>query len=79
VATTLPLLAPAGTGATMLVDDHDVGAAETPLNVTLLPLDDAPKFEPEIVTTVPAVPLDGERLEMLGPTGSGTVNPTSAE
>src|SRR5215467_8642209 len=42
-ATTLPLLAPAGTAATMLLDDHDVGEAATPLNVTLFPLDELPR------------------------------------
>src|SRR5215470_18354275 len=78
-ATTLPLLAPAGTAATMLVEDHEVGAAATPLNITLFPLDELPRFEPAIVTTVPTAPLDGETLEIVGPAGSGTSNATSAE
>src|SRR3984893_15519270 len=34
VTTTLPVVAPAGTGTTMLVADHDVGVAVVPLNVT---------------------------------------------
>jgi len=78
-ATTLPLLAPAGTFATMLLEDHEVGAAATPLNVRLLPLDELPRFEPAIVITVPTAPLEGDRLEIVGPAGSGTRNETSAE
>src|SRR4051812_15211179 len=36
VTTTLPLVAPAGTGTTMLVTDQVVGVAATPLNMTVL-------------------------------------------
>ena len=34
VTTTLPVVAPAGTGTTMLLADHDVGVAAVPLKVT---------------------------------------------
>src|SRR5580765_1263246 len=61
VTMTLPVVAPAGTGTTMLVDDHDDGVASVPLNVTVLvPLVDR-KFVPAIVTEVPTGPLAGER------------------
>jgi hypothetical protein len=36
VTTTLPVVAPAGTGTVMLVADHAVGDADVPLNVTVL-------------------------------------------
>lgn len=36
VTTTLPVVAPDGTGAMILVALHDVGAAVVPLNVTVL-------------------------------------------
>jgi len=67
VATTLPVLAPAGTAATMLVADHEVGAAATPLNDTVLAIGEAPRFAPVMVTIVPGAPLDGDRLERFGP------------
>jgi hypothetical protein len=66
VTTTLPLIAPAGTGTTMLVADHDVGVATVPLKVTVLVPVVAPKLLPVIVTTVATGPLDGERLVMTG-------------
>jgi hypothetical protein len=79
IATTLPVLAPAGTAATILVADHEEGAAATPLNDTLLPPCELPKFAPVMVTIVPAAPLDGETLERLGADGRGIVNVTSFE
>jgi len=66
VTTTLPLIAPAGTGTTMLVADHDVGTAAVPLNVMVLVPLVAPKLVPLMVTTVATGPLDGERLVMTG-------------
>src|SRR6185369_12883238 len=66
VTTTLPVVAPAGTGTTMLVDDHEVGVAVVPLNVTVLAPCEAPKFVPAIVTTVPTGPLLGDRLVSVG-------------
>jgi hypothetical protein len=74
VTTTLPVVAPAGTGTTMLVADHDVGDANVPLNVTVLVPCEPPKFVPAIVTDVPTGPLVGERLVSVG--GGMTVNAT---
>ena len=74
VTTTLPVVAPLGTGATMLVADHDVGVAVVPLNRTVLVPCVAPKFVPVIVTDAPTAPLVGERLVNVG--GSVTVNVT---
>src|SRR3989442_15980242 len=66
VATTLPVVAPAGTGATMLVAAHVVGVAVVPLKVTVLVPLVAPKFVPVIVTGVPTGPVAGTSLVMLG-------------
>src|SRR5580765_906009 len=66
VTTTLPVVAPVGTGATMLVADQLVGVAVVPLNFTVLVPGVAPKFVPVIVTDVPTAPVVGERLVMLG-------------
>src|SRR5213594_4178173 len=70
VTTTFPVVAPAGTGTTMLVALHLVGAAAVPLNVTVLVPCVAPKFAPAIVTDVPINPDVGFKLVMLG---AGTV------
>src|SRR4029077_10662630 len=75
VTTTLPVVAPAGTGVVMLVALQLVGAAATPLNATVLVPCVAPKFAPEIVTDAPRVPEVGFRLVMLGG-GTVTVKPT---
>src|SRR5438552_5752913 len=66
----LPVVAPAGTGATMLVAPQLVGVATVPLNFTVLVPCVAPKFAPVIVTDVPTNPDVGFRLVMLG---AGTV------
>lgn len=66
VTTTFPVVAPVGTGTTMLVALQLVGVAATPLNVTVLVPCDAPKFVPAIVTGVPTGPEGGVRLVMLG-------------
>src|SRR5437667_12909924 len=66
VTTTFPVVAPAGTGTTMLVALQLVGVAGVPLNVTVLVPCAAPKFVPAIVTEVPATPDVGFRLVMLG-------------
>src|SRR5947209_6209093 len=71
VTTTLPVVAPAGTGAIMLVALQLVGAAAVPLNVTVLVPCVAPKFAPAIVTDVPINPDVGFKLVMLG---AGTVS-----
>jgi len=67
VTTTLPLVAPAGTGAVMLVALQLVGVPAIPLNVTVLVPCVAPKFAPTTVTDVPTNPDVGFKLVMLGP------------
>src|SRR5262245_28877584 len=74
VTTTFPVVAPAGTGATMLVADQLVGVAAVPLNFTVLEPCIAPKFEPVIVMAVPTSPLVGATLVILG--GAVTVKPS---
>jgi len=66
VTTTLPLAAPAGTGATILVALQLVGVAAVPLNVTELAACVLPKLVPVMVTAVPTAAEAGLRLEMLG-------------
>ncbi len=68
VTTTLPLVAPAGTGTAMLLADHVVGVATVPLNVTVLVPLLAPKLLPLIVTAVATGPLEGDRLVSVGGT-----------
>jgi hypothetical protein len=66
VTTTFPVVAPAGTVATMLVALQLVVVATVPLNLTVLvPLVD-PKAVPAIVTDAPTAPVAGERLEIVG-------------
>src|SRR5215467_2960154 len=78
VITMLPLKAPAGTGTTIVVPDHDVGVAAVPLNViVLVPLVD-PKLEPVMVTTVATGPLVGDRVVMTGATVTVKVTPLLA-
>jgi hypothetical protein len=69
VTTTLPVVAPAGTGVTMLVSLQfaGVGAAATPLNVIVLLPWVAPKPAPLIVTELPIAPDIGLTLATLGP------------
>jgi hypothetical protein len=68
VTTTFPVVAPLGTGTTMLVFDQDVGVAVVPLNVSVLVLLVDPKFAPVIVTEVPTGPLVGATLVRVGAT-----------
>src|SRR5208337_296487 len=72
VTTTFPVVAPAGTGATMLVALQFVGVAVVPLNLTVLVPCVAPKFAPVIVTDAPTNPDVGFKLVILGP-GAVTV------
>src|SRR5256712_237286 len=72
VTTTLPVVAPAGTGTTMLVAAQLVGVAVVPLNLTVLVPCVAPKLVPVIVTDVPAGPLVGASDVIAG--GTVTVN-----
>src|SRR5579871_5240704 len=69
VTTTLPVVAPVGTGATMLVALQLVGVAAVPLNFTVLVPCDAPKLVPVIVTEVPTAPEVGLRVVMVGEVG----------
>src|SRR5208337_1833242 len=66
VTTTFPVVAPAGTGAMMLVALQFVGAAVAPLNLTVLVPCVAPKFAPVITTDDPTAPEVGLKLVMLG-------------
>jgi hypothetical protein len=72
VTTTLPVTAPAGTVAVMLVLLQEPTVATVPLNV-ILPLPwVTPKLDPVIVIREPMGPLAGVRMVMLG--GAVTVN-----
>src|SRR5208282_1589841 len=67
VTTTLPVVAPVGTVATIDVEPQLViVVAVVPLNDTMLVPCVVPKFAPVIVTDVPTAPDVGERLVMLG-------------
>jgi len=66
VTTTLPVVAPVGTGTAMLVAVQLVGVAVVPLNVTVLDPCEVPKFAPAMVIDVPTVPEFGVKLVMLG-------------
>jgi hypothetical protein len=66
VTITFPVVAPEGTVTTMLVALQLPAIAGVPLNVTVLPPWDDPKFVPVIVTDAPAGPEFGERLVIDG-------------
>jgi hypothetical protein len=66
VTTTLPVVAPLGTGTTMLVALQLVGVPAVPLNFTVLAPWLVPKFPPVIVTAVPTVPDAGLKVAMFG-------------
>jgi hypothetical protein len=74
VTATLPVVAPVGTGATMLEALQLVGVAVVPLNVTVLVPCVEPKFAPLIVTDVPTGPEVGLRLVMFGDPDVPTAN-----
>lgn len=74
VTNTGPVVAPAGTGTTMLPALHEVGVAELPLNVTVPVPWLAPKFAPVMVTEKPTGPEAGLKAVMLG--GGVTVKAT---
>jgi len=76
VTTTLPVVAPAGTGTKMAVGLQIVGTAAVPLNVTVLLPWLVPKLAPVIVTGVPTGAEPGLRFVMLG--GGGVADPASA-
>lgn len=64
--TTFPVVAPMGTGATMLVALQLVGAASVQLKLTVPLPCVAPKFVPVTVTEVPTTPEVSDRLLMVG-------------
>lgn len=66
VTTTLPVVAPVGTGAMIVEELQLEGAVETPLKVTVPVPCEAPKFAPLMVTEAPTGPAVGLRLEMFG-------------
>jgi hypothetical protein len=76
VTTTLPVPAPAGTVATMLVPDQVVVAATVPSKVIVLVPFVAPKAVPVTVTDAPTGPLVGETAVIAGV--GNTVNATPA-
>lgn len=76
VTTTLPVVAPLGTGTAILVALQLVGVAVTPLNFTVLVPCVEPKFDPAIVTDAPTTPDVGLKLLMLGDTVVFTVKLT---
>lgn len=72
VTTTLPLVAPLGTGTVMLLSPQLIGVAAVPLNVTVLVPCVTPKLEPVIVTDVANGPDVGLRLVIAGLTWKAT-------
>ena len=66
VTTTLPVLAPVGTGTVIELARQFEGVPAVPLKVTVLLAWLEPKFDPDTVTEVPAAPEVGDRLDMLG-------------
>lgn len=78
VTTTLPVVAPLGTGTMICDAPQFVGVPDTPLKVTVLVLCVEPKFVPVIVTEVPTPPEVGEIPVMLGPPLTVNVTPLLA-
>lgn len=76
VTITGPVVAPDGTGTTMLEPLQDVVVGETPLNVIVLVPWFAPKFAPVTVTDVPTAPEVGVRMLIVG-VGNITVKLTA--
>ena len=66
VTTTGPVVAPTGTGTTMLLAVQLVGVAVVPLNLTVLEPWEPPKLEPVMVTEVVTAPLVGFKLAIFG-------------
>ena len=75
VTTTLPVVAPEGTGTSILVDVQLRGVAAVPLNLTVLEPWVEPKFVPVIVTAVAMPPEVGDKLEIAGATSTVKVTP----
>lgn len=72
VTTTFPVVAPAGTGTTMLLSPQLIGVAVAPLNITVLTPCVTPKLVPEIVTEVVGGPDVGLKLVIAGLTWKAT-------
>lgn len=66
VTTTLPVVAPLGTGTEIDVALQLNGVARVPLNITVLVPMVAPKLPPVIVTNEPTWPAVGLRLVIVG-------------
>jgi hypothetical protein len=66
VTRTFPVVAPPGTGTTMVVAFQLVGVPVVPLKVTVLVPGVEPKLTPVIVAEVPTIPDMGDRLAMNG-------------
>ncbi len=66
VTTTLPVVAPVGTGTVMDVALQLVAVACVPLKVTVLLPCEAPKLLPAMITEVPTAPAVGVRLPIVG-------------
>ena len=64
--TTFPVVAPVGTGTTMLVAAQVVGVAVVVLNLIVLLPWVVPRLVPVIVTEAPTAPVVGERVVMVG-------------
>jgi len=64
--TTLPVVAPGGTGTPILPGLQLAGVAAVPLNFTVLVPWLVPKFAPVTVTDAPTAPDAGDRLVILG-------------
>src|SRR5439155_1216971 len=71
VTTTLPVVAPAGTGPTTELQPHLAGVSTLPLNVTALVPWVEPKLPPAMVTDAPTAPELGDKLLMLGTASTG--------
>jgi hypothetical protein len=78
VTTTPPVVAPVGTGTTILAALQLLGAADVPLKAMVLVPFVEPKFAPLIVTDVPTGPEAGLRLVMFGDVDEVTVTDTLA-
>jgi hypothetical protein len=68
VTTTLPVVAPLGTGTVMLLSPQPVGVPAVPLNITVLVPCVTPKLVPVIVTDVAGGPDVGFRAVIAGVT-----------
>ena len=79
VTTTFPVVAPAGTGTTILVAlQLVIVVAVVPLNVTVLVPCVEPKFVPVIVTDAPTAPDVGLRLVIVGVASTVKLDPLLA-